>query len=68
MLCEAAMSALQIVFWIVGGYIAIVAGWVGICMFPELTEVGRAYMRRMVTVLALLFGAGVWLAVKVGAA
>ena len=62
------MNGMKVVLWVIGSYIAIVAGWVGLCMFPELTEVGRAYMRRMVTVLALLFGAGVWLAVKVGAA
>lgn len=62
------MNGMKVVLWVIGVYIAIVAGWVGICMFPELTDLGRAYLRRMVTVLALLFGAGVWLAVKVGAA
>ena len=53
-----------IVFWIVGGYIAIVAGWVGICMFPG--SRGRAYAAhgdggwRCSSVPAW------WLAVKVG--
>lgn len=62
------MTVLKYAFWVIGVYVALVAAWAGLCMFPELTDLGRAYMRRMVTVLALLFGAGVWLAVKVGAA
>ena len=62
------MTVLKYAFWVIGVCVALVAAWVGLCMFPGLTDLGRAYMRRMVTVLALLIGAGVWLAVKVGAA